>query len=313
MATKTLTGYIAGATGANWLVSTVCKAQFDLMAAAAIKPATEGGCGATLTLVDGYVSRYEAIRQLVAVKNYTADPTLEGNVKDLTKNLAIADDQWIQLENNFNQSISGLNYANIFKTNHHAYLGDGLLLAVGGADNAGGVYGCQPKEDLRRTGDVVKIAANGKGAMNADNEADWMLVSGSQFGFYFLGPDVQTFAFNPTFKFGPNTLGNIKRLGSRVYFLVRAADEGQIPTQFNAAGTVLTTGWDNEEFKRLAYNVSPKDGLAYYANWVAQLKKKGNFQVVRDFQFLSGDAKAKAQICAFEWNQPWLFGMEKII
>ena len=58
----TLTGYIAGAAGANWLVSQTCKAQFDLMAIAAQKTPTEGGCSATLTLTDGYVSRYQAIR-----------------------------------------------------------------------------------------------------------------------------------------------------------------------------------------------------------------------------------------------------------
>lgn len=308
---KTLTGYIAGATGASWLISTACKAQFDLMAAAAIKPVNEGGCGATLTLVDGYVSRYEAIRQLVAIKGFDPDPTLGDNVKDLTKNGAITDEQWLQLESNFNQD--GLNYVNIFQTNKHAYLGDGLLLAVGGTDNAGASYGCKPSQDLRRTGDVVKIAANGKGAMNADNEADWMLVSGSQFGFYFIGPDVQTFTFNPSFKFGPDTLeSKIKYLGSRMFFLVKAADKEQIPTQLFSFSGVLTTNWNNDEFKQIAYR-NPKEGLAYYTNWAAALQAKSNYSSAREFNTgVAGSGKAKAQLCAIEWNQPWLFGMERI-
>lgn len=309
MATKTLAGYVAGATGANWLISSACKAQFDLMAAAAIKPATEGGCGATLAVVDGYVSRYEAIRQLVGVKGYQADTTLEASVKDLTKNGAITDEQWIQLESNFNQDSSGLGYVNIFKTSNHAYLGNGLLLSVGGTDSVGGNYGCKPSEDLRRTGDVIKITANNKGAMFGEVEATWLLQSGSQFGFYFLGPDAQTFAYNPSFKFGPKTLERITYHKSTNYFQVRAAENGQIPTRLDN----IHTNWDNETFKTKSYE-NPAQGLAYYASWAAKFTTdeawKNKIQAIINNQ--NHSSKERAQACAISWGQPWLFGMERI-
>lgn len=309
MATKTLSGFIAGSTGANWLISSTCKAQFDLMAAAALKPATEGGCGAVLAVVDGYVSRYQAIRELVNIKGYQIDTTLEASVKDLTKNSTITDEQWIQLENNFNQDSSGLGYVNIFKTSNHAYLGNGLLLAIGGKDSAGNSYGCKPSEDLRRTGDVVKLTANGKGAMTGDVEATWLLQSGSQFGFHFIGPDQQTFAYNPSFKFGPKTLERITYHKATSYFLVRAAENGQIPTRLDN----IDTGWDNERFKNTSYN-NPSQGLAYYASWATKFATdeswKNKIQAIINNQ--NHDSKQRAQACAITWSMPWLFGMEKI-
>ena len=308
MATKTLTGYIAGSSGANWLVSAACKAQFDLMAAAAIKPATEGGCGATLALADGYVSRYQAIREIIAIKGYSTDTTVEGNVKDLTKNNLVTDDQWNQLEQACNADNS---YINIYKTSRHAYLTDGLLLAVGGKDNTGATYGCKPSEDLRRTGDVIKITANGKGVMSSWNEADWMLLSGSQFGFHFLGPDQQTFAYNPTFKFGPVTLeNNIKYLKSRMFFLMKAADLGQIPTNLPAGTYVKSTGWNNDEFKNTTWN-NPVAGAAYYDNWAAKFTTP-DWKPIMDSLVAGGDPKIRAQACAITFGQPWLFGMERI-
>lgn len=306
MAAKTLTGYVAGATGANWLISTTCKAQFDLMAAAAIKPATEGGCGATLAVVDGYVSRYQVIRELVGIKGYAVDTTLEASVKDLTKNSTISDEQWTQLENHFNQDQS---FANIFKTSGHPYLGNGLLLAVGGNDSGGSNYGCKPSEDLRRTGDIVKLTANNKGAMSGEVEATWLLQSGSQFGFYFLGPDSQTFAYNPTYKFGPKTLERITYHKSTNFFQVRAAENNQIPTKLDN----ISTNWNNDEFKNKSY-ASPTQGLAYYAAWANKFASDETWKnkLMAIINNKDHNSKERAQACAILYNQPWLFGMERL-
>lgn len=301
-----LTGYIAGAAGANWLVSQTCKAQFDLMATAALKPLAEGGCGATLGLSDGYVSRYQAIREIVAIKGYSADTALEASVKDLTKNATITDEQWKALEDYCN---TDLGYINIYKSNGHAYLANDLWLACGGTNNLDANYGCKVSDDLRRTGNVTKVTANGtKGAMSDEVTATWMLVSGSTFGFHWLGPDEKTFAFDTTFKFGDTTRSQMAYLGAYTYFVMAASANGQIPSSLGG----WNTDWSStrkESFENEAWK-NPANGKSKYTEWLSGFQTE-NWKKHLEGVINGGSAKEKSQACAIMFNAPWLYGMER--
>lgn len=242
-----LVNYSIGAANANWYISANCSQKFTQMST---KCASEVN-GTQIQLSEGYVSRYDLIRNLVEIDIATAQNALAGtlqadsiiaNVKDKSKNLQVVDENWKSLEDGYNQ----VNFPNIYKTKGHWLLGDGIPLCAGGTDSTGVRTGFRPNEDARRTGKIVKIRTlQNTDVMTNPTLADWIVRNSPTYGFYFIGDDPDTFLFldNPV-QLNATTVDAFQVYGWKA-FLYIAAIKRVIP-QYNQQdiNTTIKTMFD---------------------------------------------------------------------
>ena len=170
----TLTEPKTAVAGAYWAVSTEMLNKFNEMA----KAAAAASPPVTLTLTDGYISRYELIRQLTKKYNIE-DQTLKENVVTTTKNASVTPEQWKALEDYFKSGNRGTSMKTApqarYKYVCHPYRNhDGIF--------TGDLPGATD-EDVRRTGTCVKIGPS----LNSNWEAaQWMIQNSHTYGFFFM-------------------------------------------------------------------------------------------------------------------------------
>lgn len=246
-----LVNYSIGAANANWYISANCSQKFVQMST---KCAAEVN-GTQIQLSEGYVSRYDLIRNLVEIDIATAQNALAGtlqadsiiaNVRDKSKNLDVADTNWKSLEDAYNQ----VNFPNVYKTKGHWLLVDNIPLCTGGTDSAGVRTGYRPNEDSRRTGKIVKIRTmQNTDVMANPTVADWIVKNSPTYGFYFIGDDPDTFLFldNPV-QLNNTTVNAFQTYGWKA-FLYLAAIKRVIPQYDNRdVNTIIKNMFDKNSY-----------------------------------------------------------------
>ncbi len=203
----TLAGYTPGTAGANWFVSNEMKTRFDEMAKAIAMaiPST------LISLSDGYISRYELIRQLATKYGY-ADQALKDKVTNIPSNGTVTPEEWNALESYFNDDVSyGSQKPAAYKYIVHPYL-QGNNSFVSEVPN-------KPNSDLRRIGTYVKIKSGGFGAQSQGNwnVAEWMLKNSHRYGFFFVGPIDSDYLYQPNWTFGENFQSQLDTYGNRIW------------------------------------------------------------------------------------------------